>query len=226
MGLVATVHFGDHYENAFWNGRQMVFGDGDGELFNRFTVSLDIIGHELAHGVTEDEAELMYLNQSGALNESVSDVFGSLVKQYLRGQTADEADWLIGEGLLTDAVAGVALRSMKEPGTAYDDPVLGDDIQPAHMDDYVRTTADNGGVHINSGIPNKAFYTAAMSLGGHAWETGRQDLVRHAARAGRSDRTRPSVPSPRPRCGRRACCSVPTEVGAVQEAWASVGIKV
>jgi Zn-dependent metalloprotease len=90
MKLLATVHHGDHYDNAFWNGRQMVFGDGDGELFNRFTISLDVIGHELAHGVTEDEAQLMYLNQSGALNESMSDVFGSLVKQYLRKQSAEE----------------------------------------------------------------------------------------------------------------------------------------
>ncbi|WP_235608574.1 M4 family metallopeptidase, partial [Frankia casuarinae] len=149
MALLATVHYGDHYENAFWNGRQMVFGDGDGELFKRFTASLDIIGHELTHGVTEDEAALMYVNQSGALNESISDVFGSLVKQYVRGQTAEQADWLIGDELLTDAVQGVALRSMKAPGTAYDDPVLGDDIQPDHMDRYVRMTADNGGVHIN-----------------------------------------------------------------------------
>ncbi len=170
MALLATVHYGDHYDNAFWNGRQMVFGDGDGELFHRFTGSLDVIGHELTHGVTEDEAALMYLNQSGALNESISDVFGSLVKQYARGETAEEADWLIGEGLLTDAVHGVALRSLKAPGTAYDDPVLGDDIQPAHMDAYVRTTMDNGGVHINSGIPNRAFYLAATALGGFAWE--------------------------------------------------------
>ncbi len=129
----------------------MVFGDGDGELFQRFTVSLDIIGHELTHGVTEDEAALMYVNQSGALNESVSDVFGSLVKQHALGQTAEQADWLIGNGLLTDAVQGVALRSMKDPGTAYDDPVLGDDIQPGHMSKYVKMTGDNGGVHINSG---------------------------------------------------------------------------
>jgi hypothetical protein len=97
----------------------MVFGDGDGELFNRFTISLDIIGHELTHGVTEDEAQLHYFFQSGALNESVSDVFGSLVKQYLLQQTADEADWLIGAGLFTENVNGVALRSMKAPGTAY-----------------------------------------------------------------------------------------------------------
>jgi Zn-dependent metalloprotease len=170
LPLNATVHFGQNYDNAFWNGQQMVFGDGDGNLFNRFTISLDVIGHELTHGVTQDEAQLNYFLQPGALNESISDVFGSLVKQRALGQNADQADWLIGAGLLAAKVQGVALRSMKAPGTAYDDPVLGKDPQPAHMRDYVHTFQDNGGVHINSGIPNRAFYLVATQLGGHAWE--------------------------------------------------------
>jgi Zn-dependent metalloprotease len=170
LPLIATVHYGDRYNNAFWNSQQMVFGDGDGEIFNRFTIALDVIAHELTHGVTEDEAQLVYFQQSGALNESVSDVFGSLIKQFVRGQTADEADWLIGEGLLTENINGRALRSMAEPGTAFDDPILGRDPQPAHMNDYVNTMADNGGVHINSGIPNRAFYLAATRMGGYAWE--------------------------------------------------------
>jgi len=170
LHLEASVHYGRRYDNAFWNGQQMVFGDGDGELFNRFTISLDVIAHELTHGVTGDEARLVYLGQAGALNESISDVFGSLVKQYARRQSADEADWLIGEGLFTANVHGVALRSMKAPGTAYDDPVLGRDPQPSTMDGYVRTSADDGGVHTNSGIPNRAFYLAAVALGGYAWE--------------------------------------------------------
>lgn len=168
--LDATVHFGQDYNNAFWNGQQMVFGDGDGDLFNRFTIAVDIIGHELAHGVTQDEAGLNYFSQSGALNESMSDVFGSLVKQHSLGQSAEQADWLIGAGLFTDNINGVALRSMKAPGTAYDDPVIGKDPQPAHMDAYVKTMEDNGGVHINSGIPNHAFYLVASQLGGSAWE--------------------------------------------------------
>lgn len=170
LHLDATVHYGRHYDNAFWNGQQMVFGDGDGDLFNRFTISLDVIAHELTHGVTGDEARLVYIGQAGALNESLSDVFGSLVKQYARKETADRADWLIGEGLFTSRVNGVALRSMKAPGTAFDDPLLGRDPQPATMAGYVRTTADNGGVHTNSGIPNHAFYLASVGLGGHAWE--------------------------------------------------------
>ena len=180
MRLDSTVHYQTGYDNAFWDGEQMVYGDGDENLpveerlFNRFTIALDVIGHELTHGVTQFEAKLMYSQQPGALNESMSDVFGSLVRQYQLGQTAAEADWIIGKGLLTANVNGVGIRSMKAPGTAYDDPVLGKDPQPAHMKDYVNTISDNGGVHINSGIPNHAFYVTAIELGGKAWEKAGQ----------------------------------------------------
>jgi Zn-dependent metalloprotease len=139
MRLDSTVHYEQQYDNAFWDGSQMVYGDGDGQLFHRFTLAVDVIGHELTHGVTQFTSNL-------------------------------NADWLIGQGLFTAQVKGVALRSMKEPGTAYDDPVLGKDPQPGHMRDYVNTTQDNGGVHINSGIPNHAFYLMAVAMGGFAWE--------------------------------------------------------
>lgn len=168
--LEATVHYGVLYDNAFWDGRQMVFGDGDGQVFQRFTKSLSVIGHELAHGVTQYSAALVYRNQAGALNESMSDVFGALVEQHVRQQSASKASWLVGEGLFTDLVQGTALRSLKAPGTAYDDDVLGKDPQPDSMDGYVRTSADNGGVHINSGIPNRAFCLVATALGGNAWD--------------------------------------------------------
>ncbi|HKY53138.1 MAG TPA: M4 family metallopeptidase [Anaerolineales bacterium] len=180
MRLDSTVHYRVGYDNAFWDGEQMVYGDGDEDLpaderlFNRFTIAIDVIGHELTHGVTQFEAKLQYFQQPGALNESMSDVFGSLVKQYQRQQLASEADWIIGEGLFTSNVNGVGIRSMKAPGTAYDDPVLGKDPQPAHMKDYVNTISDNGGVHINSGIPNHAFYITALELGGFAWEKAGQ----------------------------------------------------
>jgi len=180
MRLDSTVHYKKGYDNAFWNGEQMVYGDGDEDqpigdrLFNRFTIAIDIIGHELTHGVTQFEAKLVYSKQPGALNESMSDVFGSLVKQRHLNQTADQADWIIGAGLLTENVNGIGIRTMKEPGTAYNDPVLGKDPQPGHMKDYVNTLGDNGGVHINSGIPNHAFYFTAMELGGYAWEKAGQ----------------------------------------------------
>jgi len=180
MRLDSTVHYKKGYDNAFWDGEQMVYGDGDEDLpaserlFNRFTIAIDIMGHELTHGVTQFEAKLTYSQQPGALNESMSDVFGSLVKQYQLKQTATEADWIIGQGLFTANVNGVGIRSMKAPGTAYDDPVLGKDPQPGHMKDYVTTISDNGGVHINSGIPNRAFYITAVELGGYAWEKAGQ----------------------------------------------------
>jgi len=174
LPLDATVHYGVEYDNAFWDGDRMVFGDGDGEIFERFTASLSVIGHELAHGVTQYTAGLEYEGQSGALNESVSDVFGALVEQHSLDQSVDEASWLIGTGLFTAEVEGEALRSLKAPGTAYDDDVLGTDPQPATFADYVETDDDNGGVHINSGIPNRAFYLVAEALGGNAWERAGQ----------------------------------------------------
>jgi Zn-dependent metalloprotease len=171
MRIDSTVHYRTRFNNAFWNGRQMVYGDGDGVIFSHFTSALDVVGHELSHGVTQFTSRLAYESQSGALNEHFSDVIGSLVKQWKKQQTAAQADWLIGHGILGPTVKGVALRSMKAPGTAYNDQrTLGRDPQPANMKDYVETEQDNGGVHINSGIPNKAFYNVAAALGGFAWE--------------------------------------------------------
>ncbi|KJL26105.1 Protease PrtS precursor [Microbacterium oxydans] len=180
--LDATVHYGVDYDNAFWDGERMVFGDGDGEVFQHFTGSLTVIGHELAHGVVQHTANLEYQGQPGALNESIADVFGALTEQYALGQTADQATWLIGAEIFTDAVEGSALRSMIAPGTAYDDDELGRDPQPDHMSGFVRTTEDNGGVHINSGIPNRAFALFATDLGGNAWE--RAGTVWYRALAG------------------------------------------
>jgi Zn-dependent metalloprotease len=227
MPLNGTVHYGQDYDNAFWDGQRMVFGDGDGVLFNRFTIAVDIMGHELTHGVTEHEAGLNYWGQSGALNEANSDVFGSLVKQYALGQTADQADWLIGEGLLAPGVNGVALRSMKAPGTAYDDPALGKDEQPAKMSDYVRTVQDNGGVHLNSGIPNHAFYLAATKMGGHAWERAGQiwyeticdPSLTPSTRFRKYARTTVAV-------AKRLYGDGSAEMTAVQEAWAEVEVDI
>ena len=166
MGIDSSVHYSKSFNNAFWNGRQMVYGDGDGKLFSGFTRALDVIAHELTHGVTQYTVPgggLVYDGQSGALNESVSDVFGSIVKQWHLKQTVKKADWLIGAGIMTPAV-GKALRSMAAPGnTAL--TWSGDD-QPGTMQGYV----DGGDVHTNSGIPNHAFYLAAMKLGGHSWD--------------------------------------------------------
>jgi Zn-dependent metalloprotease len=159
MRLQGYVHRGRNYNNAFWDGQEMVFGDGDGLVFTDFTKSLDVIAHELAHGVTEYTSGFEYHNQSGALNEHMSDAVGAMVKQWSLQQTADEADWLIGSEVFTPAIDADALRSMKAPGKAYDNELLGRDPQPDHMSKFVHLPdtdeGDNGGVHINSGIPNK-----------------------------------------------------------------------
>ncbi|MFG2889133.1 M4 family metallopeptidase [Streptomyces sp. NPDC048248] len=225
LPLDATVHYGEKYDNAFWDGERMVFGDGDNDLFLDFTIPVDVIGHELTHGVTQYTANLTYKDQSGALNESISDVFGALIKQYALGQTADQADWLIGAGLLGPNVTGTALRSMKAPGTAYDDDVLGKDPQPATMKDFVDTSDDNGGVHINSGIPNHAFYLAATALGGKAWERAGQvwydvltggDLATDARFADFAGLT---IAAARARFG------AGDEHEALVKAWSQVGVK-
>ncbi len=168
--VILTVHYEQNYDNAFWNGTQLVFGDGDGKIFGSFTKPIDVLGHEFTHAVTQFTAGLNYQGQSGALNESVSDCFGSCVKQRALGQTAATADWLIGEGIFLPGIHARALRDMAHPGTAYDDPTLGKDPQVGDMKDYVDTTDDNGGVHTNSGIPNRAFYLAATAIGGDTWD--------------------------------------------------------
>ncbi len=225
MALLGTVHYGEDYDNAFWNGAQMVFGDGDGELFNRFTAALDVVAHELTHGVIEREAGLIYADQSGALNESLADVFGVMVKQHHFEQAAEEADWLIGEGLLTERVNGRALRSMANPGSAYDDPVLGKDPQPGHMDAFVNTASDNGGVHINSGIPNRAFYLAATRLGGFSWEAAGPvwfDALRDSRLARDADFA--TFAEITVRCAQQRFGADSPVMDAVRQAWVDVGV--
>jgi hypothetical protein len=170
MKLIASENFGKNFENACWTGSQMLYGvPGPDSPFGTF-VLLDVIGHEMTHGVTQLEQPLEYHGQSGALNESLSDVFGELVRQKAEGTTADQADWVLAKGIWKNGVHGDGLRNMLHPGTAYDDPRTGKDPQPDNMSNYVKTTGDGGGVHINSGIPNRAFALFAIDVGGNAWE--------------------------------------------------------
>ncbi|MFJ6000778.1 M4 family metallopeptidase [Arthrobacter sp. NPDC092385] len=223
--LEATVHYGANYDNAFWDGTRMVFGDGDGEIFGRFTASLTVISHELTHGFTQYSTNLEYQGQSGALNESLSDVFGVLVEQRELGQDAGSASWLVGAGIFTDQVEGAALRSLRAPGTAYDDDVLGKDPQPATMADYVETTSDNGGVHINSGIPNHAFYRAATALGSPAWE-GVGRIWYDAVLSGSipPDCDFPTFAGATISAAQKRFGDGSREAGAVADAWAQVGV--
>ncbi|HJR07520.1 MAG TPA: M4 family metallopeptidase [Pyrinomonadaceae bacterium] len=158
-GLISSVvHYGVGYNNAFWNGSYMTYGDGNGSSFSPL-VTLDICGHEMTHGVTERTANLAYVNESGALNESMSDVFGAMVERYAQGQTSNT--WKIGEQCYTPGIAGDALRYMDNPHAASNSGFTADD-DPDHYAERYTGTGDSGGVHINSGIGNKAFYLVAV----------------------------------------------------------------
>lgn len=163
MTLVSSIHYDVRYSNAFWNGTQMTYGDGDGEIFVDFTASTDVIGHELTHGVTQFTAALAYTNEAGGLNESMSDVFGTMFRQWRKNQTVDQADWLIGADIIGPKAATkgyTCLRDMADPGAQH---CLSK--QPAHYRDYV----PGGDPHTNSGIPNRAFYLTASAIGGQSW---------------------------------------------------------
>jgi Zn-dependent metalloprotease len=227
MTLDGVVHFGKKVDNAFWDGDQMLFGDGSERLFTRLTKSLSVTAHELGHGVIQFDGPLVYQGQSGALNEHIADAFGVMVHQWAHHETVDEADWLLGAEILAEGVQGKALRSMKEPGTAFDDPRFGKDKQPAHMKDFVVTAGDNGGVHINSGIPNKAFFEIASALGGHSWDRAGRILY---ATLGHEQLRRNADFRQFARLNHRVAGQLfgvgSTEAEAVANGWASVGVEI
>ncbi|MDM5225964.1 M4 family metallopeptidase [Cytobacillus sp. NJ13] len=165
MAINSYVHMGTDYNNAFWNGRYMAYGDGDGEFFISLSAGLDVAAHEMTHGVITHTANLAYRNQSGALNESFADVFGVLV---------DDGDWEMGEDIMAPAAKadGVTrLRSLSDPNSVVvSNPqraAYGSGVYPAHMDEYydMPLNVDNGGVHVNSSITNHAAYLIGQELG-------------------------------------------------------------
>ena len=223
MSLVSSVHLGRRLNNAFWTGEQMAYGDGDGSLFVRFTKSLDVVGHELTHGVITYTSNLEYHDEPGALNEHLADVFGSLVKQWKKDQTAAQADWLIGPDIMGPDTEAGALRTFRDEPAYEDDPLLGTDPQPKHMRDRYDGPSDNGGVHINSGIPNHAFYLAARAIGGRAWEkAGRiwyDTMLALTPTSDFADMAERSQQEADARFGARS-----RERRAVRDAWKAVGL--
>lgn len=222
LRLDSTVHYARQFDNAFWNGQQMVYGDG--HQFHDFAAALDVIGHELTHGVTQYQVPpdgLDYHDQPGALNESWSDVFGSMIKQWAQKpqQTVTKADWLIGATIVP--AGWKALRSMKEPGTAFDG-----DPQPADMQHYAQMDDDEGGVHINSGIPNRAFYLACYNLSpnGFSWEKagkvwyGAYRFLKHDSSF--TDAANATSHAAQLLYGKNSA-----EQKAVEDAWKQVGVK-
>ncbi len=221
MKMKSTVNYGD-MENAYWDGERMTYGKPNEKSPFKTFVLRDVTGHEISHGVTEFEAGTVYRNQPGALNEHFSDVFGALVDQRARGQSAREAGWLVGDGIWKEGVNGRALRDMKNPGTAYNDKLLGKDPQPAHMKDFLKTRSDNGGVHINSGIPNKAFADFATAVGGNAYEVPGKIWFEARAKAGAN----PSFAQfafETIEAAKRI--GTPEQVKMLEKAWDDVGVK-
>lgn len=160
ISLVSSrVHFGSNYNNAFWYQNRMSYGDGNGSSFSPLT-TLDIAGHEMTHGVVQYSSNLTYANESGALNESMADVFGAMVESYARGGVVNGDTWKIGEQAYTPGTAGDALRYMDNPHLAGNGGYTSND-DPDHYSERYTGTGDSGGVHINSGIANHAFYLAA-----------------------------------------------------------------
>jgi Zn-dependent metalloprotease len=180
MKMISSVNYGSGYNNAYWDGSQMTYGKGDQEIFASFVI-LDVCGHEITHGVTEFESQLVYRNQPGALNESHSDIFGKMIEAYSKNQPAEQIDWVLGRGIFMPGIKGDGIRNMLKPGTAYNDPKLGKDPQPDRMSKYNKTSGDNGGVHYNSGITNRAFAMFCMAMGGYEWKKAAK--IWYAARA-------------------------------------------
>jgi Zn-dependent metalloprotease len=225
MSLISSVHFGRNYNNAFWNGEQMAYGDGDNRIFVRFSKSLEVVGHELSHGVVQHTSNLEYQGEPGALNEHFADVMGALVTQWHKGENVRDADWLVGNEIMGPEVKAKAIRTFTEEKAFENDPILGTDPQPKHMRDIYTGDEDNGGVHINSGIPNHAFHIAALDLGGKSWEKAGPIWYKTLKRLDRFSKFQDAA--------NISCQVASTEFGsgslefkAVQSAWKAVGIEV
>lgn len=216
MTLLSSIHFGSGYNNAQWNGAQMIYGDGDGSIFLDFTLGNDVIGHELTHGVTQHTLQLVYANESGGLNESLSDVFGSMFRQWRAGQAVTAADWLIGKDIMGPAALAkgyTCLRDMANPAGAH---CLAPQI--SHYRDY----QPGMDPHESSGVANFAFYTAAIAIGGHSWD--RLGQVWYKAMTGNGAKPNLKMAAFANLTRQAAGALFPTDVAAIDQAWKQVGL--
>jgi len=219
MSLVSSIHYSVKYNNAFWNGSQMTYGDGDGNIFVDFTKAGDVIGHELTHGVTQYTLSLNYANQPGGLNESLSDVFGSMFRQWQAKQAVTKADWLIGKEIMgpgAKARGFTCLRDLANPAAAH---CLSP--QPTKFSQY----HDGMDPHESSGIPNFAFYKAAMAIGGKSWEKAGKIWYRALTGSGSKPGLKMGAFANLTRAA--AVALFPKDaavIGAVDKAWTAVGL--
>lgn len=219
MDLISSVHYGTNYNNAFWNGMQMTYGDGDGQIFVDFTQGNDVICHELAHGMTQYTLGLTYANEPGGLNESMSDVFGTMFRQWVAEQDVTKADWLIGKEIMGPAAHArgyTCLRSLSQPDAKH---VLAP--QPYHYSKY----KPGMNPHEASGIPNFAFYRAATAIGGKSWEKAGQIWYRVLSGSGSQPNMKMKTFADRTRAEAAVLFpGSPAAASAVDAAWKLVGL--
>lgn len=219
MTMMSSIHYGNNFNNAMWNGHQMVYGDGDGSLFIDFTNGDDVIGHELTHGVTQNSLQLNYAGDAGGLNESISDCFGSMFRQWEKGQDTAQADWLIGHDIMgpTATARGyTCLRDMANPAASHclaPQPTQYSQITPG-MDP-----------HYSSGPPNLAFCTACKTLGGKSWERIGQVWYRSLTGFGPTPNMTMKAFADRTRqVAHTMYSSTPAVAAAVDQGWRHVGL--
>jgi Zn-dependent metalloprotease len=231
MEILSVVHFDKGYCNAFWNGAYMTYGDGNGRDCLPLSGGLDVDGHELTHGVTDFTSDLIYENESGALNEGFSDMMGNTIEFYAEDNGLDpaaEPDFRIGEDVINAGTVGAGFRNMGEPGEFGD---------PDHVVDKFTGPEDGGGVHTNSGIPNHAYY---LAVNGGQNRGCSAPVVTHTEDCGVTvpqlglDRTAQifyagfsSLPEYANFCDARnaTVASAGAEAAAIGTAWDAVGVK-
>ena len=219
MTLVSSIHYSEHFNNAFWNGSQMTYGDGDSQTFVDFTLGDDVIGHELTHGVTQHSLGLDYSGEAGGLNESISDVFGSMFRQWEKRQTVAEADWLIGADIMGPVAKQKGYTCLRDMAAPKDSHAL------AAQPDHYYPGIGNLDPHYSSGPPNRAFCNAAKAIGGHSWEKAGQIWYKALTGFGPSpNMTMPQFASRTRSLAQSLYESEPSVHAVVDGAWTAVGL--
>lgn len=219
MTMMSSIHFGRNYNNAMWNGSQMIYGDGDGKLFVDFTRGDDVIGHELTHGVTQHSLQLAYSGDAGGLNESLSDCFGAMFRQWSAAQDVNAADWLIGADIMGPTAKARGFKCLRNMAKPDDKAALAP--QPTQ---YSQITPGMD-PHYSSGPPNLAFCTACKTLGGRSWE--RIGQVWYAALSTSGAQPHLSMPKFAARTRQLAAQKYPAQPAvatAVDAGWKKVGL--
>jgi Zn-dependent metalloprotease len=219
MTLCASIHFSRSYCNAFWDGERCVFGDGDGLIFKNMSSSIDFVAHEVSHGVTQYTADLDYENEAGALNESMSDVFGMVFRQWALKQSSSTAQWKIGLDMIGPTaleLGWICLRDLENPANKQSmtiQPTVYSQCKPGDE------------VHINSGVPNRAFYIAASTLPWPSWENaGRVWYQALCSQEASSTISFIEFAHLTVKCAMQLYPRNPAAVAAVRDAWSAVEV--